>query len=61
MQQQRGMYDAQRLADGRVRYWSVYRQVWQVAGAHIDVADRDYAALDAGDRALIDALPPHGD
>ena len=56
-----GLYDAHRLRDGRVRYWSVYRQIWMIAGASCDIDDQDYAALDTGDRALVDTLPPQGD
>jgi len=43
--------------DRYVRYWSVYTQAWRRAYWCTSCPDRDYAALNDEDRALLDALP----
>ena len=53
----RSVYAATRRRDGSVSYWSVYTRVWRTATCQLDVSDRDHAALDSRDRALIAALP----
>jgi len=50
-------YAAERTEDGGVRYWSVYMQTWTVAHHQDEVPDREWAAADESDRALLKTLP----